>query len=295
MDIRKNSNIPEISIEYFDPERSDFTIMKLEDLHKKYFNEHITPHRIGFYKIILIMKGEIEFWIDSNKYRCGSKSLISISKGQVELYKLHKNERGFVLLFSDEYINKYPGDLEWLKSLSVFNTVPGNVLSKFTESEYKDLVSLFKKISLEFNSKSEYAKDEIIINMIKTLIILVERNKRIKYDKNIFSSTDLNYMSEFQKNIGEYINNYKTVSYFADLLNITPKKLNRITKSISGKPAKKLIEERILLESKRLLVHTDYSMKEIGHKLGFNDPTNFNKFFKKFTQITPAEFRLSRH
>jgi AraC family transcriptional regulator, transcriptional activator of pobA len=293
MDIKKNNGIPEFTIENFFPDKSDFVIMKLEDLQKKYSVEHTLPHRISFYKLMLIMKGEIEFWIDSNKYKCHSKSLVSISKGQVESYKPYNSEKGFVLFFSDEYINKYPGDFEWLNGLSVFNPSPGNMLLKLSESEYKDLVGLFKKISQEFYSESEFAKDELIINMIKTILLLAERNKRLNLNKHSFSSTDLIYITEFQKKIGEYSCNSKNVSYFADLLNITPKKLNRITKSILGKPAKRLIEERILLESKRLLVHTDHSMKEIGHTLGFNDPTNFNKFFKKFTQITPAEFRIS--
>jgi len=60
-----------------------------------------------------------------------------------------------------------------------------------------------------------------------------------------------------------------------------------------GKTPKQLIDERILLEAKRLLVHSNDPGKIIGLSLGFDEPTNFNKFFKKHTGKTPSEFRAS--
>ena len=49
--------------------------------------------------------------------------------------------------------------------------------------------------------------------------------------------------------------------------------------------------DRILLEAKRLLVHTNLSIKEIGQELGFEDPAYFVRYFKKNSETTPVEFR----
>ena len=59
--------------------------------------------------------------------------------------------------------------------------------------------------------------------------------------------------------------------------------------------AKELIDERVVLEAKRMLVHTSNSIKEIGFDLGFDEPTNFIKYFRKHEEKTPIEFRKSFH
>jgi AraC family transcriptional regulator, transcriptional activator of pobA len=58
-----------------------------------------------------------------------------------------------------------------------------------------------------------------------------------------------------------------------------------------GKTPKEIIDDRILLEAKRILAHTTESIKEISYYLGFEEPTNFIKYFKKHASVTPTEFR----
>ena len=83
----------------------------------------------------------------------------------------------------------------------------------------------------------------------------------------------------------------KRVGFYCQELNITPKRLNKATSNIFGKTPKNIIDERVLLESKRLLAHTSESIKEISFSLGFEELTNFIKYFKKHTKKTPVEFR----
>lgn len=65
--------------------------------------------------------------------------------------------------------------------------------------------------------------------------------------------------------------------------------MNKITHDFWGKNAKNIIEERLILEIKRLLIHTDKPIKEIGHLLGFSEATNFNKFLKNtLTKLRPV-------
>jgi len=64
-----------------------------------------------------------------------------------------------------------------------------------------------------------------------------------------------------------------------------------VVKEQSGKPAIVHIHERLILEAKRLLYHTDQSIKEIAFNLGFEEASYFNKFFKRLTQQTPLQYR----
>ena len=74
---------------------------------------------------------------------------------------------------------------------------------------------------------------------------------------------------------------------------VSEKKLTKSIAATLGKSPKALIDERIVLEAKRLLVHTNSSIKEIGFDLGFDEPTNFIKYFRKHEAKTPIEFRKS--
>nr|WP_262904408.1 helix-turn-helix domain-containing protein [Polaribacter porphyrae] len=84
---------------------------------------------------------------------------------------------------------------------------------------------------------------------------------------------------------------HKKVDFYCSQLHITPKKLNASTSTILGRSPKRIINDRIILEAKRLLVHTTNNSKEISYSLGFQEPTNFIKFFKKNLNTTPLAFR----
>jgi AraC-like DNA-binding protein len=85
----------------------------------------------------------------------------------------------------------------------------------------------------------------------------------------------------------------KLVSGYALEMNVSEKRLTNATTKTIGKSPKTIIDERVMLEAKRLLIHTNLSMKEIGYDLGFEDPTYFIKYFRKHTNKTPIEFRES--
>ncbi|MEN9701160.1 MAG: hypothetical protein RIR55_475, partial [Bacteroidota bacterium] len=75
------------------------------------------------------------------------------------------------------------------------------------------------------------------------------------------------------------------------MMAVSEKKLNKSTLKVLGKSPKVLIDERVVLEAKRLLAHTTSSIKEIGFELGFDEPTNFIKYFRKHVASTPIDFR----
>ena len=81
------------------------------------------------------------------------------------------------------------------------------------------------------------------------------------------------------------------VSQYADILRLPPKELLRAFKRRGYEKPSEVIRDRILLEVKKLLVNTDLDVKQIGSKLGFEDPAYFARFFKKNTGITALEFR----
>jgi AraC-like DNA-binding protein len=88
-----------------------------------------------------------------------------------------------------------------------------------------------------------------------------------------------------------YLEN-KDVAFYAQKLNLTPNHLSETIKSVTGKSAKKRIEEALIFEAKSLLRQTQMSIKEITYWLGFEDDSYFVKFFKQAENITPNAYRL---
>ena len=76
-------------------------------------------------------------------------------------------------------------------------------------------------------------------------------------------------------------------------MDVSYKHLNEICKSVTGSTAKEVIDNLLILESKRHLAVSDISIKELSYEVGFDEPTNFVKYFKRHTQQSPAQFRKS--
>ena len=85
----------------------------------------------------------------------------------------------------------------------------------------------------------------------------------------------------------------RQVQSYAAQLGISSNYLNVLTRKHLGKSALNMINDRVMLEIKRLLLRTDYDISEIAYKLGFNELSYFSRFFKRNTGMTPIEFRQS--
>jgi AraC family transcriptional regulator, transcriptional activator of pobA len=284
--------IPDLQLNNFVEGNNGVVALSIERMLSLNHSTISLAHRTSYYQVYLVMKGEGSVWIDAQEYRCEQGTMFSISKGQIGLINFDKNIQGYVIFFSEEYVYRYPEDIGWINNLKLFDYSTSPMV-QLTERELLELVNLQMKIEFESKTKSDFAKDEIILNLLKTFLLVAERNKRKIISENSSESKYTDYIIAFRNKLEEHYRISHSVNFYANQLNVTPRKLNQVISNHFGKPTKKIIEERILLESKRLLAHTECTVKEIGNSLGFTDPTNFNKFFRKFSNTTPADFRSS--
>ena len=124
---------------------------------------------------------------------------------------------------------------------------------------------------------------------LMSLFIDIERSlEAVKIKTSDYQSVLLN---NFQELIDQNFKNKKLPKEYAELLYITPNHLNALCKDILGNSAGELIRSRVVLEAKRLLVNKEISVTEIAYLLNFQDASYFVKFFKKYTEFTPEQFR----
>jgi AraC family transcriptional activator of pobA len=100
-------------------------------------------------------------------------------------------------------------------------------------------------------------------------------------------------VQQFIRQIDRHYLTRQSVQEYADLLAVTAGHLSDSTREVLGVPASYLIHQRLIVEAKRLLLHTEQSAGEIGQQLGFSDPSYFARFFKRETKLSPRVFRDS--
>jgi AraC-like DNA-binding protein len=92
--------------------------------------------------------------------------------------------------------------------------------------------------------------------------------------------------------VEEHFQKRHAVAAYAKLLGCSEKSLGRAVQKIAGLTAKEFLSQRIALEAKRLLVHTALPVSVIANRLGFDEPTNFVKFFRREVRKSPGAFRV---
>jgi AraC family transcriptional activator of pobA len=97
-----------------------------------------------------------------------------------------------------------------------------------------------------------------------------------------------------QRLVEEHFRSERQIGFYADMLAMTPDRLNDHVKRATGVTAGHLIRRRILTEAKRELIFTNRAIHEIAFNLGFTDPSHFARFFRKQTGMTPNDFRAGQ-
>ncbi|MEO1216960.1 MAG: helix-turn-helix transcriptional regulator [Bacteroidota bacterium] len=274
--------------------QAEFDMIDLGEIfHRKDLNHSpFQLHLVNFYLIVLFEQGKSTHTIDFTDYSCKKGSLLTIRKDQIHRFHKNPSAEGKLLLFTDEFLVSYLEKLEALKSLQLFNELLGEPKIQLQEEELREVNEIVGRISHEyFNTNDDYS-----LGIIRSeLHILIAKLYRIKSQRNQIIE-DRKYISEFiqlQNLVEQYANQHSKVKAYAEMMGVSSKTLNAYTQTIVHKSAKEFIDEICTKQIKRLLINTELSVKEIAYASGFEETTNFYKYFKRQTNLTPEGFRDS--
>ena len=97
--------------------------------------------------------------------------------------------------------------------------------------------------------------------------------------------------NQFISQVNNFCRTYSDVHFYADQLNVSSRYLAQVTRRISGKTPKAIIDEYIVKEIERELSTTTHTVQEIANTFGFSSQAHLTKFFKKMRGLTPSEYR----
>ncbi|MFZ4058091.1 MAG: helix-turn-helix domain-containing protein [Ferruginibacter sp.] len=254
--------------------------------------EHlIKPHRTNFYHIFLFEKCHPTHLVDFESIKIEPYSLLFIDKDRVHQFDQLLKYDGFVLIFTEDFFCTSETDTKFLRTSILFNDLVHKPTIKLTKTAFEKYTNICESITEELNLPADNTKHILLKNLLHNFLLFADREKRKQGFTEIKRGADLDYTLLFRDLLENNYTILKSVTDYAKLICISEKRLGQATTKILGKSPKEIINDRILLETKRLLVHTHLSIKEIGQELGFEDPAYFVRYFKKNTMYTPVEFR----
>jgi AraC-like DNA-binding protein/mannose-6-phosphate isomerase-like protein (cupin superfamily) len=244
-------------------------------------------HRDDYHLFFLMEKGKLSFEIDFKKYNLNTFSVIYIHPNQVHRLGAFENVTASFWAINNENLNP-----EYLKILEDITPVKPLVLSNETFSIISEAVSLCIKLS---ERKHELLHQSMLKDSCNTLVALVA-SQYLEQSKSTDTLSRFEIINKAFKTLLErnFITSKKPAEY-AKTLNISTAYLNECVKNTSGHSVSYHIQQRIILEAKRLLYHSDKSVKEIASELGYEDAAYFSRMFNKVTGMTSLTFRNKNH
>ncbi len=265
-----------------------FDIRDIKDvLHGKDMNHEL--HRHDYFFILALKKGNGIHEIDFVPYKVDDYSIFFIRPGQVHQLHLKAGSTGYLMEFKPNFY--YPQDK---LSNQLLHKVSNKNLCQLDANKLKKLFSVLTDTFQEYSDKKEGYQEIIKANLSIFFIELVRHRKNNgdgnSNNLNLYEQERLEKLLEL---IEKHISNNKQVSQYADMLNLSTYQLNAITKITLGKTCSDVINEYIILESKRYLLATSNQVNQIAYHLGYEDVSYFIRFFKKHTGYSPETFRHS--
>jgi AraC-like DNA-binding protein len=268
---------------------ASFEIVKFEDFisrNKKSMLEK--DYRLNFFSMLYITEGSSIHSIDFKEYKIEKNDLVILEKNKIHSFRVNKSIKGYVIninepFFINNNINydynllaffEAPFEKPILK-INTDKTATNRILidliyKEYTTGVYREKETLIKSLFQSFISSFRYENDSIIQH---------------------FSISVYKTYYKYRELVEKNFTTIKDVQTYASIMGVTKKTINKACRDCADISAKQLIINRLIIETKRLLLKNELKNYEISYQLGFEEPSNLASFFKRYAFISMSDFK----
>ncbi len=253
--------------------------------------DHI--QRLNYYSLIWIKAGRGRLTADFSEFDLYPDQLLSFAPYQPFMLTAEGAMEGIVIHFHPDFFCILKHHQEVACNGVLFNNIYQPPFVELDAASRQTIEMVLDQIRTEMQNPA-LAQYELLVSYLKILLITAARLKKTQQPE-LFANDVTDKEPFVLQNLKNYIElHYKSkhsASDYAELLNISPKALAKLTKAHFNKTLTMLISERIIIEAKRELYLTNKPVKEIAYELGYDDEHYFSRFFKNNAEVSPQVYR----
>ena len=243
------------------------------------------PHRHDFQEVLWLESGYGVHSIDDRLIEFRPPSVSVITRGQVHAFRETRDLRGFVVSFTEELFAAPAG---YAPHQLVFNYASRDQAFPVRDDLQRQALPLLNLMLAEYGRAREGGDLTLLRPLVEALLVLVRRAAQEANAPHLSGTRDLpRFLALLER---DYALRHE-VGHYAEALSVSAKHLSRLTHAALGKTAKRVIQDRRMLEARRLLGFTEEPVQEVAARLGFADPFHFSRAFKAATGRSPRAFR----
>lgn len=268
----------------------DFYIFKLDDVAD--IEIDMGSHSHNFFEISFSTGYDLDIYIGHQKKNVLEGTLWFLSPNQLINWDIHSicdNNISYTILFKPELLPFTKGSYTLYNQFPFFNR---NTKATYhlTSEQKNTIIRLMNDLYVEHKNFGEDSL-QLIISHLSILLFTCKRELNI--EKNLINKRTRpeEITLQFENLVQQSTNSKQSIKYFADKLNVSSVYLSECIKKITGKTTKQIIDEYLIIEAKSVLKHSSKSIAQIAMDLGFDDKSNFGKYFKKHTGMSPVEYQ----
>ena len=278
--------------------RHDVEVLSFAELRKRVPESLLRrSERLGFWLLIGVHTGHCVHQIDFAKYPLKAGDWVVLAPGQVQQYDIESDWDGVMVVFKPPLLQPLAqffigtGGFDWTTPALMGWSQPVVPLDEPTHHTCMGLVAQMQDDTRQFSAASGVAHVlGLQLNALLWRLAYGQRQLEQVVGQQV-SGPLRAYFLRFQQCVEQRFTQAHQVADYVGDLSCTERTLNRACQKMAGCSAKIIIARRVVLEAQRLLVHTELAVSSIGHRLGFDEPTHFGKFFRQGAGCSPCEFR----
>lgn len=248
------------------------------------------PQRMEGCLFLLCLRGECDITIHLSEHKIQKNDIVTIlPETFVHVHRQSPDCRLYLIGFNKELlngINLFNSTMNYLSALIDTPIIP-------LRPEITELFQDYFRLLIKMKRMGAKPNKELISTMLLTILHGVGS---IHQNTNVTTRT-FNRGGEIVKRLVQYIIKHYTkersVAFYADLLHISPQHLSTTVNKITGKTVTDIIAKLVITDAEAKLKSTDFTIQEIAYSLNFPDISFFGKYFKRYTGMSPKQYRES--
>jgi len=274
---------------------SHFEVLRLKKLHSRELPDDHNPwqpHRLLFHALILFTQGQGTHNVDFIDHPVNAGSLIHVCANQVHHFGHSSELDAFLIVFLPAVLpNKLLGLSPSISGPVSWSTIQ-YIWPSVTSLELNQARILQQHIELLETYQISDSGQQAAAQYLLWSVIAFASQAAVESRKHHQGKTIDPRFLEFVELLEQSFESCRNVKWYAKQMNCSTKTLYRICVTTVGKSAKAIVDERVVVEAQRRLLFEKATVKEIGYSLGFEETSNFVKFFRRLIDQNPEKFRV---